>query len=404
MRAPVLVVLPALPASEQRPGFVRLTKKFVEGMARYVAAFPGEVRVVLHPGGDDQNLDGMDVDRRTAGFEITIVPFDSPALLDALSDATVVLGGPHHLLPDVAGFCRARGIAYVLCTEYSLRTRLQIVRADAIHPLRKLRRVVWEAGEELRTLRQVRRAAALQCNGTPTYELYRHLAKDALLYFDNRVDGAMLATDADLAARLARRASRAPIRLAFSGRFTRMKGADHVVRVAVLLRARGVPFTLDLLGGGDLEAEMREAVRRAGLEDVVRFHGVVDFARELMPFMAREVDLFVCCHRQGDPSCTYVETFAAGVPIAGYANEALAGLLARVPAGVAVPMDDEARLADEVARLAADAPALEAMSRAARAFAADHLFEPTFARRMAQLVRLARRAGHEDIRAREAVA
>ena len=57
MSEPVLLILPALPGHEVRPGVVRLTKKFVEGLEQYVGAWPGRVHVVLHPGRDEANLD-----------------------------------------------------------------------------------------------------------------------------------------------------------------------------------------------------------------------------------------------------------------------------------------------------------------------------------------------------------
>jgi colanic acid/amylovoran biosynthesis glycosyltransferase len=362
------------------------------------------VKIVLPPGRDESNLDACEVVLAEARFDVAIVPFDAPALLDVLAPASVVLGGPHYLLPDVAGFCRARGIAYVMCTEYSLRTRLQIVRADGLGPLRALKRAVWEAREEAKTLWQVRRAAAIQCNGTPTFDLYRHVNREALLYFDNRVTPEMCADADGIDARLVARRSGAPIRLVFSGRFSPMKGADHVIEVARRLDEHEVPFTLDLFGGGPLEPSMRAAVTALGLDAHVRFHGVRDFATELMPFVREHADLFVCCHRQGDPSCTYVETFAAGVPIVGYANEALRGLLTRVDAGVSVPMDDPEALAITIAGLADDHERLARMSHAARTFARGHIFAPTFARRVAQLVALARIPDADPVPARGVVA
>lgn len=39
------------------------------------------------------------------------------------------------------------------------------------------------------------------------------------------------------------------------------------------------------------------------------------------------------CHRQGDPSCTYLETYACGMPIVGYNNQAHQGILASNNAG-----------------------------------------------------------------------
>jgi glycosyltransferase involved in cell wall biosynthesis len=137
---------------------------------------------------------------------------------------------------------------------------------------------------------------------------------------------------------------------------------------------------------------MRREVEREGLTDCVTFRGILDFETELAPLVRDEVDLFVCCHRQGDPSCTYLETFACGVPIAGYANEAFSGLLERVCAGVSVPIGDVHGLADAIARLARpDAHgSLEAMGQSALDFARQHTFESTFERRVEHFRSVAR--------------
>jgi glycosyltransferase involved in cell wall biosynthesis len=97
------------------------------------------------------------------------------------------------------------------------------------------------------------------------------------------------------------------------------------------------------------------------------------------------VDLFVCCHRQGDPSCTYLETLSAGVPIVGYANEAFEGLVRLGKFGWTVPMNDPARLADEIARLDRSRAELGSAARAAIEFARQHSFEATFQRRVDHL-------------------
>jgi glycosyltransferase involved in cell wall biosynthesis len=123
--------------------------------------------------------------------------------------------------------------------------------------------------------------------------------------------------------------------------------------------------------------------------------GVLDFANELLPFVKREVDVFVCCHRQGDPSCTYIETMSCGVPVVGYANEALAGLLQRVPAGISVPMNDAVALADVIARLATQRDTLSEMSRQALEFAAENTFEETVRKRIAHLQELATQAAQQ---------
>jgi len=99
------------------------------------------------------------------------------------------------------------------------------------------------------------------------------------------------------------------------------------------------------------------------------------------------VDVFVCCHRQGDPSCTYLETMACGVPIAGYANEAFRGVSVESSAGWMSPMGDTQHLARRLGGMTGD----EVAGHAARslAFAREHTFEREFSRRMAHARRLA---------------
>ncbi|MBC7171628.1 MAG: glycosyltransferase [Polyangiaceae bacterium] len=194
-----------------------------------------------------------------------------------------------------------------------------------------------------------------------------------------------------------------PIRLVFSGRFHPMKGVDHLPAVAEALERRGVPFELHLFGGGELDEVIRARVSERGLSSRVAFHGSVDFATELVPWLREHADLFVCCHRQGDPSCTYLETLACGVPIAGYANEAWRGMLREAPGiGVATPMNDVEALATAIARLAASPEALLEASINALGFAKKHLFESTFARRIAQLRRLAEEAERDRFDGRAA--
>jgi glycosyltransferase involved in cell wall biosynthesis len=235
----------------------------------------------------------------------------------------------------------------------------------------------------------VRKVAGVQCNGLPTYRAYHRKARDALLFFDSRVSASMVVSVEQMRARLAMCRKRSCLRLAFSGRFAAMKGVHHLPEVAHWL-AQKTSFELHLCGGGALEPYVRERVRALGLEPHVRFHGVLDFETELMPFMREHIDLFVAPHPQGDPSCTYLETFACGVPVVGYDNEALRGLALHTGAAFTTPLDDPRSVAERIVSLSQDHAALERASLAARSFAARHTFDRTFARRVEQLIRLSR--------------
>jgi colanic acid/amylovoran biosynthesis glycosyltransferase len=393
-KRPSLVVVSALGTVARGEGRFVITKKFTEAMTFYADAWDGPVIAfmpVAERGSD--NLDNVEVDAKTLPFEVrTISPQDPGQLARDLRGAGVVLGGPFWWLRGLSRLCAQVGVPSVYNTEYSLLTRVQIVLANPASRLRHLRRSLWELNEELRHYRrEIALADGVQCNGTPTYDAYRGLTPSPLLYFDTRVFEGEVATDDALARGNARRLGREPLRLAFSGRLNAMKGAGDLVEVAAELDRRGMPFKMDIYGDGPLAATMRDDLARRRLDDRVKLGGVLDFHSELLPTMRDDVDLFVCCHPQGDPSCTYLETMSAGVPIVGYANDAFAGLMRERPVGWSVPRGDARRMADEIARIAENRPALAERASASLTFARLHTFEQTFRRRIDHLAAIAAR-------------
>ena len=223
---------------------------------------------------------------------------------------------------------------FIYITEYSLKTRLQVVRSGVRNPVIALKRQLWELNQERKQRKTVRLASAIQCNGTPTFEAYRSLNSDALLYFDSRITERLLISDNELAARAQAVKRGDPLRIIFSGRLISMKGADHLLKVAAELRRLGVPFELTICGGGELEPVVKADIVRLHLSDCVKLAGILDFRDELVPLTKHETDLFLCCHRSGDPSCTYLEVLSCGVPIVGYDNDAFRGIVREsVPAG-----------------------------------------------------------------------
>jgi glycosyltransferase involved in cell wall biosynthesis len=232
-------------------------------------------------------------------------------------------------------------------------------------------------------------ANGVQCNGTPTYTAYKALTPFPHLFFDTRIEEAMLATSENISARYVGLGSDHPLHLVFSGRLTLMKGVDHLCLVAAHLRKLGVRFEMSICGDGDWAAQLRKDVDKMDLGDLVRLRGTLDFKTELIPFVTKEAHLFVCCHRQGDPSCTYLETMACGVPIVGYANEALRGLVEASGVGWITAINRPIELAEKIASLYRTPSALLASAHRSQAFAREHTFEKTFRRRVEHLDRVA---------------
>jgi colanic acid/amylovoran biosynthesis glycosyltransferase len=389
-----LVLLPPLPARRYVDGRVGMTRKFLAGVEEYLRHWRGPVRVVMEPSGQGgTQLDEVAITPAALPFELRLVPFGED-LTPHLRGASVVVAFTSHRQNRLTSLCKRLGVPSVYVTEYTLRTRWQIARAETPNPLRLARRCAWEAAQEHRQRQAIAGASGLQCNGTPTYTAYRALNPRPLLYFDTRTREDMLIPQHALHRRLMRMRSGRPLRLAFSGRLEAMKGAQYLPAVAAALRRQGIDFELSIAGGGRLESHVRREIRRQGLQRHVRLLGVLDFAQELLPWMQREVDLFVCPHVQGDPSCTYLETLACGVPVVGFANEALAGLATIEDVAWTARMADVNRVADLLGRLDHHRDAIEAASLRARRLAGEHTFEATFARRVDHLRQCIDASGH----------
>ena len=353
--------------------------KAVEGLRLYASLWPGPVRCLTRafPDGDQPYFKRYAKDELP--FEVEFIA-DFPAARKLLDDSAAILAAADNHL-DIP-LVRATDAPVVYVIESTLRTRLQIVRMSKAAPIEKAKTAVWLVGMERRRRNALKRARGLQANGAPAYYAYRRLNARSLLYFDSRLPVCAGASAEQVARKRDHVLSGGPLKLAFSGRLERIKGADYLIPFADALRRRGTVFTLQIFGEGALRPEMEAAVGRLGLSDRVLFRGPVSFEERLVPAFKDEVDLFICCHPQGDPSCTYLETLGCGVPIAGFANPALTGVLALGRCGVSVKVGDTEALADAVFRLASDRRQLADLVEGARSAAEGHFFEQTFERRV----------------------
>jgi colanic acid/amylovoran biosynthesis glycosyltransferase len=382
-----LAVVPSLPVSFVSAHQVRLTQKFVEGMAQYCSLWPGAVVAVMHPDNNSatQNLDDRTFELDQLPFEVRAASFENAELFAALQDCDVVMLGGDHRHPSLTRWCMAQGKRTVFVAEYSLQTRFDIIKAAVGNPVVRLRRYIWEYLEEVKNRHNVTIADAVQCNGVPTFVQYSKLNANTMCFFDSRVTEDMIPGAPTVAARAELLKHGRPISLAYSGRLSAMKGVEDLVEVAVQLQRKGIPFQMEIFGDGPLRSLLARQIQLSGLEDAVFLRGVLEFSKELMPHMRDHVDLFVCCHPQGDPSCTYLETLSCGVPIVGYSNEALRGLIADHQMGWITPLNDPGRLAAKIGEIYSDSTVLVAAGRNALDFARQHTFPVEFKARIEQI-------------------
>ena len=389
-RRSCLAVVLHCPVVSACEGSVEISAKFLEEVERYAKFWPGTLRLIAYEDPSWATSFGT-VTREIASlpFELVVHSHDTLAEQVFADDVAVLLCGVGHRYNHLATLGRSLGVPVVYVAEWSRRTQNVITALDSPNAVVKARRLFWLWRQRRSIHRSLAVAAALQCNGTPTFDEYAQLNEQRLLYFDNRITDDLLVDREALKRRLAKLdAGSDPLQLVFTGRLTPTKGVLDLVKVASELRKQEVNFHLSIVGAGDLADALRAQVQNNGLEALVTVLPPKAFRNDLIPFVQR-MDLFVCPHPQGDPSCTYLETLACGVPIVGYANEALEGVERYSKAAWHVPLGDHRALATEIARLARERAEISVASWRALEFATQHTFDKTYRARVDQLRQLA---------------
>lgn len=388
MTNPELILLPVLSASTRPDGRLFLTQKYLDGAAEYAKSWPGRVttlaRVTSQP---IRDLDPAEVILGQGPNTVEIRPPDGAQLAARLKGTA---GAMAFLGPEEAptlNLCTRIGVPVVFVSEYAPRTERQIVDAEVSNPIIRIRRKMWLRGAERTRRRMLSKSAGLQCSGTATYDLYRSLQPNSMLFFDNRVRAADVLSDDELKHKISEIMANRPLRLVFGGRLAAMKGVRDLPRFAKALHDLDVPFSLDIVGDGPLANELQAAVSGSPLSNHVILHEPMDFQAGWIPYLKSNADLFICPHPQGDPASTYPEVMSCGVAMAGYENEAFAGIKSHSGAGFLSPIGNPEALAQLVVRLHRKRSDIAEAAFKSVTFARKHAFELTFARRMEHMIR-----------------
>ena len=377
----LLVVISSVCAA-QKLGRLYLDRKSVDGLKQYAAEWDGPVKCIMREGDASDIVFGAEYEQAELPFTIDIV---SQGVINAsyLEDAAIVLASGDNYLDYLLPHQTTAPVVFVV--ENPLKTRLQILKIENGISMRLVKSALWSINSEFQRRRAFRKAASLQCNGQPAYDSYSSLTRMALLFFDTRTSESSQIDIPSLARKQATVLEGRPLRIAFSGRLDPIKGVTHLVPIFENLRKRGVPATLDIYGEGSSRQTIENAVRATKLNGLITLHGPVDFDTELLPALKERTDLFLCCHRQSDPSCTYLETLGCGVPIVGYGNAAFTGVLALGKVGMSVPIDDINGAASAIAQLSQNRQMLSSMMDSAATVGREHSFEKEFAARVRHL-------------------
>jgi glycosyltransferase involved in cell wall biosynthesis len=172
-----------------------------------------------------------------------------------------------------------------------------------------------------------------------------------------------------------------PLRFVFCGRLVHIKGVDRSLRIVHMARAAGARVTLDIIGGGPQESELREQARQLGLgEEVVRFFGAMDYGPDLLQRLAL-CDAMLFNPRMQETPRMIFDGYASGLPMVAGDIEYVRERIYNDAAGIELPRDDEIEAASRIVALDRDRSSLVPLTHAALRAAAHHAADAWYARR-----------------------
>ncbi len=382
-------MLAPAPLVETDQGYV-MDSKFLEGMKLQGSLWQGDYDCLMRKGANDIPFGARLYDPGTSGFQLQVLEKDEAVRPEHLRGYDLIFcsadDDQNFGIPDLA---RSVGAKVATTLEYSLSTRLQIAFLDRE---RSLPRRIYSASrlivQEIRRRSFLSKMDGMQANGYPAYEICRKFDPNTLLFLDNRMTADLFVTREEMDQRRSRLLEGKPLQLVYTGRLEKMKGAQDLVPLALELLALQVPFQLRIIGTGSLAEQITDDINRLGITENVQLLEPLDFSAELVPYLRSNCDMFICCHRQSDPSCTYIENMGCGLSVMGYENDMWSGLHKESQAGWVSPVGRVRELATAIKKIEPLRDEIYRKCEQAAAFSQQNGFESLSSARMAHLEKL----------------
>jgi glycosyltransferase involved in cell wall biosynthesis len=165
-----------------------------------------------------------------------------------------------------------------------------------------------------------------------------------------------------------RRDLSAPLRLLHVASLNRVKDQPTLLRALGILKSEGVRFEMRIIGFDTLAGEIQRLASELGLDEDVRFLGVVDHGDLRAHYAWTDLLVMSSLHEAGP--LVMLEAALAGVPTVGTSVGHIAD---HSPgAAVAVPIGDAAALAEAIRAIGGDEARRISLAQAAQAFSLSH--------------------------------
>jgi len=152
------------------------------------------------------------------------------------------------------------------------------------------------------------------------------------------------------------------LRLLTVGRLSVTKRVEMLIDVAQILHRDGCNVHLTIVGGGQMEQQLRYMVAEKNLSNIIEITGRLD--AEKMPQVYRQNDIFVSASMQEGMSNAMLEAMASGLPIVTTRCEGVEELIKEN--GIVVENAQPYQIAEAIKKLAETAETSKEISVAAR--------------------------------------
>ena len=146
------------------------------------------------------------------------------------------------------------------------------------------------------------------------------------------------------------------VRLLWAGRFLKLKHPEYAVKAAKYLVDQNISFHLDMVGGGELEEQLKNLVSRYRLEQRVTFHGFQPPQSVRRYMEEADIFLFTSNYLEGWGAVLNESMNSACAVVAGHGIGAVPFLLQHEKNGLVYRTGHFREFREQVLRLCKDAP------------------------------------------------
>ena len=152
------------------------------------------------------------------------------------------------------------------------------------------------------------------------------------------------------------------LRLLTVGRLSVTKRVEMLIDAVEMLHKDGYKVRFTIVGGGQMEQQLKETVLERDLSNIIEITGRIDM--ENMPQLYRQHDIFISASMQEGMSNAMLEAMASALPIITTGCEGVEELIA--DNGIVAGQANAESIADAVKTVADNKKLYNAMSKAAR--------------------------------------